>query len=42
LLLSCTFFAIPLAKKMHPLFSANHQSKIFSPTFSFVTIFYSS
>jgi hypothetical protein len=26
-----TFFAIPLAEKMHPLFSANHQSE--SPFF---------
>jgi hypothetical protein len=39
LLLSRTFFAISLAEKMHPLFSASHQSKIFSPAFSFVIIF---
>jgi hypothetical protein len=39
LLPSRTFFAIPLAEKMHPLFSASHQSKIFSPAFSFVIIF---
>ena len=41
LLLSRTFFAIPLAEKMHPLFSASHQSKIFSPAFSSVIIFHS-
>jgi hypothetical protein len=38
LLLSRTFFAIPLAENA-PLFSAGHQSKTFSPAFSFVTIF---
>jgi hypothetical protein len=27
---------------MHPLFSASHQSKIFSPAFSSVMIFHSS
>jgi hypothetical protein len=27
---------------MHPLFSANHQSKIFSPAFSCAIIFHSS
>jgi hypothetical protein len=42
LLLSRTFFAIPLAEKMHPLFSASHQSKIFSPAFFSVVIFHSS
>jgi hypothetical protein len=42
LLLSCTFFATPFAEKMHPLFSANHQSKIFSPAFSSAIIFHSS
>ncbi len=41
LLLSRTFFAIPLAEKMHPLFSASHQFKIISPAFSFVMIFHS-
>jgi hypothetical protein len=42
LLLSRTFFAIPLAEKMHPHFSTSHQSKIISPAFSFVIIFHSS
>ncbi len=42
MLLSRTLFAIPLAEKMHPLFSASHQSKIFSPAFSSVIIFRSS
>ncbi len=40
LLLSRTFFATPLVEKMHPLFSASHQSKIFSPAFSSVVIFH--
>ncbi len=33
LLFSRTFFAIPLAEKMHPLFSANYQSTIFFSRF---------
>jgi hypothetical protein len=41
-LLFRTFFAIPLAEKMHPLFSSSHQSKILSPAFFFVIIFLSS
>jgi hypothetical protein len=42
LLLSRTFFAIPLAGKNAPLFSASHQSEIFSPAFSSSMIFHSS
>jgi hypothetical protein len=34
-----TFFAIPLAEKMHSLFSASHQSENPFPAFVFVTIF---
>jgi hypothetical protein len=34
-----TFFTIPLAEKMHPLFSADHQSEYPFPVFFFVTIF---
>ncbi len=45
LILQLTLFilllsSLPLAEKMHPLFSASHQSKIFSPAFSFVIIFH--
>jgi hypothetical protein len=34
-----TFFAIPLAEKMHSLFSADHQSENPFPAFFFATIF---
>jgi hypothetical protein len=37
-----TFFATPLAEKMHLLFSANHQSENPFPAFFFVINFYSS
>jgi hypothetical protein len=42
LLYTRTFFATPLAEKMHSLFSASHQSENPFPAFLFVTIFYPS
>jgi hypothetical protein len=39
LLYTRTFFATPLAEKMHSLFSASHQSENLFPAFFFVTIF---